>query len=306
LDGIDDILRLVAVLALLAGFAVAAYLDWTTREVTDLLWQLLSVAGAVIGAILLLPDGAMAVGLWIVLCAFVFEHLLPWDVPVERLSESLPTVIEILAYIVVSVLFVFVALVDGVGPSGLPVEVLAAFVTVLFARGLFEAGLLYGGADAKAMIAAAILLPILSSAVISLPSGTGAVLSVYPFALTMLMNAALVAVVIPIAIAFWNLRRGEFNFARGFTGYTIPVAELPNRFVWLKDPTFRRPTEEFPEAETSEDDRKIRDRQRTELEAQGIARVWVTPQVPFLVLFFAGALLAVLAGNLLVDLFVLL
>jgi preflagellin peptidase FlaK len=300
--GFDVVLQIVAVLVLLGGFAVAAYLDWTTREVTDLLWQAMSVVGAVVGGLAIASDGALAVVLWVVVVAFVFEHLLPWDVLVERSGEWLPAVIELSAYAAVAVVLAWAGLAYGVGPSGLPAEVLAVFITVVFARGLFEAGLLYGGADAKAMIAAGILVPILSAALVPLPSTTGAILSIYPFSLTMLMNAALVAIVVPVGIAVRNVQRGEFTLGRGFTGYTIPVRELPERFVWLKDPTFHQPEEGFEEAETSEDDRRIRERQRSELEAQGIERVWVTPQIPFLVLFFAGSLLAVVAGNILIDL----
>jgi preflagellin peptidase FlaK len=295
-------LQLVAVLVLLAGYAVAAVMDWRTREVTDLLWQGMAAAGAVLGAVAIYPDGTLALGLWLVLVAFVFEHLLPWDAALERWNESLPGLIEIAVYVVVAAGFAYVAFVDGVGPSGLPAQVLAAFVTVVFARGLFEVGLLYGGADAKGMIAAGILVPILSSALVPLPSAATTILSIYPFALTMLMNAALAAIAIPVGIAVRNLRAGEFTLSKGFTGYTIPVRELPKRFVWLKDPTFQRLGDDAEEAETSDDDQRIRERQAAELQAQGVERVWVTPQIPFLVLFLAGAVLAVLVGNVLIDL----
>lgn len=300
--GLDDTLRLAAIAALLGGFGIAGYLDWRTREVSDVLWQAMSAVGAVLGLVLLVPDGLVATLLWLVVSAFVFEHLLPWDVPLERVSESLPALIEIVAYVAVGVLLAVVGLTMGLGATALPPEVLAVFLTVVFARGLFEAGLLYGGADAKAMIAAGILVPILSTAVVSLPSASQAILSIYPFSLTMLMNAALVAVGIPLAIGVRNVRRGEFSLPRGFTGYTIAVADLPDRFVWLKDPTFASSTEKLLEAETSEDDRKIRVRQKAELEAKGVVRVWVTPQIPFLVLFLIGAVLAIVAGNLLIDL----
>jgi prepilin signal peptidase PulO-like enzyme (type II secretory pathway) len=55
-------------------------------------------------------------------------------------------------------------------------------------------------------------------------------------------------------------------------------------------------------AETSEDDRRERVKAAQELEASGVTRVWVTPQIPFLVLMAAGAVVALLAGNLVLDL----
>ena len=169
-----------------------------TREVSDLLWQGMSVAGAILGGLAIASDGTLALWLWVVVVAFVFEHLLPWDVLVERRADWLPAVIEIAAYVAVGALLTYAGLEYGLGASGLPIEVLAVFVTVVFARGLFEAGLLYGGADAKAMIAAGILIPVLSTAWLPLPSTASTILSIYPFPLTMLMNAALAAVVVPV------------------------------------------------------------------------------------------------------------
>jgi preflagellin peptidase FlaK len=105
---------------------------------------------------------------------------------------------------------------------------------------------------------------------------------------------------IPVGIGIRNALRGEFEFPRGFSGYTISVRELPDRFVWLKDPMSAEARETEP-VETSDDDRRERIRAARELEATGVERVWVTPQIPFLVLMAAGAVAALLAGNLILD-----
>ncbi len=55
--------------------------------------------------------------------------------------------------------------------------------------------------------------------------------------------------------------------------------------------------------ETAEEDRLERVRAAQELEAKGVERVWVTPQIPFLVLMAVGAVAALLAGNLVLDIF---
>lgn len=292
----------VRVGALLVGFGIAAFFDLRVREVSDTLWQALAVVGILVGVLEALPSGAFEVVLWSVVALFAAQHLVPWDEVVERHSAILPGILEAVLYIAVGTLVVLVGVTDGVGPTGLPVPVIGLFATVLLARGLFEARVLYGGADAKALMVAGLLLPATSQTLLALPASASAILRVYPFPLTLLMNAALAAVVVPIAIALRNLSSGDFEFPRGFVGYRIPVGQLDRRFVWLKEPTVDALKEEEEAVETSEDDRRLREHQKAELLRRGIRKVWVTPQLPFLVLLAAGAALALLAGNLVFDL----
>jgi prepilin signal peptidase PulO-like enzyme (type II secretory pathway) len=296
-------LLLVAGAALIGVvFAIASVLDVRVREAPDLLWQVVAGGGVLLGILALAPDGPLALGLWVLVGAFALEHLLPWDDLLGDGGDALANGIEIAVYVGVGAALAWAGLTHGVGAAGLPVPVVAAFLSVLIGRGLFEAGLLYGGADAKAFLAAGIALPLQGAALVALPAGAAVALSVFPFPITMLMNAALLSLFVPIALGVHNLRRGEFSWGRGFTSYTLPVAQLPERFVWIKDPAL--PARE--EAETSEEDLEQRRRARDELTARGIDRVWVSPQLPFLVFLFAGALLAFLAGNLLLDLLALL
>jgi prepilin signal peptidase PulO-like enzyme (type II secretory pathway) len=147
---------------------------------------------------------------------------------------------------------------------------------------------------------AGLLVPLFPSTILSLPATATQLLAVYPFSLDLLMDAALLAVAIPIALAIRNVRRGDFEFPRGFTSYRIAVDRLPESFVWLKDPLANSDVED---AETAEEDRAIREQQRDRLKAEGVTQVWVTPQLPFVILLWAGAVAALLAGNLLFDLF---
>lgn len=287
---------------LVATFLYAAFRDWKVREVDDVVWVPAALVGAALGfGALTLSSGAAVVS-WLLVSAFVVQHLVPWDVRLEKVSENLPGVVEIVLYAGVGLVLLGIGLLVGVGNSALPVIAIAAYLSVLFARALFEFGVLYGGADAKALMVAGLLLPVDATPLVHLPSAALGLLGYYPFPLTLLMDAALFAVAIPLLLAARNLGRGDFEFPKGFTSYRLPVAELPRRFVWLRDPTFHR-GEESDEAETSEEDQRIRERQARELTADGVRVVWVTPQVPFVVLLAAGAVAGVVAGNLLFDLF---
>jgi archaeal preflagellin peptidase FlaK len=297
----STVLFAARVVVLLGGLGFAAFQDWKIREVGDGVWQVMGVVGALTGFVEFWGH-PLALALWALVSGWALEHLFAWDAPFERYSERLPGAIELTVYIVVLLTVIAAAVVYGVGITAVPIEVIAVAGAILLARALFEVGVLYGGADAKALMIAGLLLPIDPTPLWS-PATAVALLGYYPFALTLLIDAALFAIVVPIAIAVRNLRAHEFTFPRGFTGYTIPVAELPERYVWVKDPTFDGiGSEEDPEPETTEEDRALRQRQANELAKQGVERIWVTPQLPFILWILAGTIAALVAGNLIFDL----
>lgn len=286
-----------ATVVLLVGFAVAAVTDWRTREIDDRLWLVVAVLGGALQAVVLSPGGWIPVAVWLVVAVFATQHFLPWDELLFGDNAGLAGIVELVGYVAVGVGLVLSGLRWGVGPNGVPYAAAAVYVSVLIARGLFESGLLYGGADAKALMAAAVAVPIDAAPWLVAPGGASGILSAYPFAVTVLMNGALVAVVVPIYLIARNASRGHWNGLRSFTGYPLDVEELPRRFVWVADPTFRR-----DDSETSEDDQHERERIRDELRAKGIRTIWVTPQIPFVVLLAVGAVLGAVVGNVLVDL----
>jgi len=287
---------------LVGGFAYAAAADFKEREVTDLLWQILGVAGFLLGFVTVGPGGLIPVVLWAVVGLFVIQHLFAWDTRLGPSGERYADLIEIVAYVGVVALVVIALARVGLGPQGVPVSVAAVLVTVLFARGLFEAGILFGGADAKALMIAGILVPMFPNPVISQPASIAPITAILPFSVNLLMNAALFSVIIPIAIAIRNARTHEFHGISGFVGYSIPVVELPRKFVWVRDPMFGDAREQEAAIETSDDDRRRREEIARDLTSRGVKRVWVTPQIPFLVVMFFGAIGAFLAGNVLFDL----
>ena len=294
---------LVAGAALLVGgFAYAAVSDLREREVTDRLWQVLGVAGFALGFVTVVPGGVVPSVLWAVVGLFVIQHLFAWDTRLGPSGERYADIIELVVYVAVIALVLVALARVGLAPQGTPVSVVAVLVTVLFARGLFEAGILFGGADAKALMIAGILVPMLPNPLIPQPSSVAPVAAILPFAINVLMNSALFSVVIPIAVAVRNVRAHEFRGLSGFIGYSIPVEELPRRFVWVRDPTFGDTRQEEQEIETSEDDRRRREEIARDLSSKGVTRIWVTPQIPFLVVMAFGVVGALLAGNVLFDL----
>ena len=293
-------LLLFRAVVLVSGLVLASYQDLKDREVSDGVWQALGLVGAAVGVVALWGN-PLAVALWVLVSLWALEHLFAWDTPLERISERLPGWIEVAVYVGVFAAIIVCAVEFGVGGSGVPIAIIGVAGAILLARGLFEVGVLYGGADAKALMIAGLLIPI-DAAPLWSPPVASALLAYYPYAITVLIDAALFAIVVPIAIAVRNVSTHEFEFPRGFTGYTIPVDELPRRYVWIKDPMFSGNSDEDPEPQTTEEDRALRQRQAEELTKKGVTRVWVTPQLPFILWILAGTVAALVAGNLLFDL----
>lgn len=286
-------------IALLLGLGYAAWEDWRRREVSDRVWQVLGVAGAFLGAIALGTGQWLPLVMWLLAAAFVLEHVIPWDRPLERWSPNAPFVVEAIIYVAVLGTVAYAAWAHGVGPTAVPIVVVAVVITVLLARALFEMGVLYGGADAKAVMIAGLVVPLFAVPLVPVPANASAILGFYPFSLNLLMDAAILAIAVPIALAIRNLRQGTFRFPGGFTSYPLPVARLASEFVWVRDPAV---PPEIEDVETSEEDVALRKRQQVELAARGITTVTVTPQLPFIVLLAVGGLAALLIGNIVFDL----
>ncbi|MFZ0699194.1 MAG: hypothetical protein WAN74_03265 [Thermoplasmata archaeon] len=295
----------VQILTLVMGLALAAGWDARSREVPDRLWQIVGLLGAAIGAALLANGGAGPVLLWLLVAGFALQHLFPWDERWDGGSSRLPAIVEVVLYLGIGVVLFAAGWAYGFGADAVPIAAVAVYATVLLTRGLFEARVLYGGADAKAVITVAVLLPLWSVPLLGQTSTLRALLQVTPFALTALVDAAVLVLAVPIWLAIRNARRAEFSFPKGFLGTSIGTDELPARFVWLSEPKLDGSAPRT-ELDTAVEDRERRVEQATELRARGIARVWVTPQIPLVLFFALGAGLALLLGNVLLDLVALL
>lgn len=289
----------VAVIALLLGLVYAAVSDVRRREVSDRLWAGLGGIGLVVGTIVVAPGGWVPGLLWVLVAVLTLEHLVGWDLWLGPRWEAHADQIELAAYAGTVIVVAAAGIRCGVGPSGLPWAVIALLAMVLFARALFEFQVLYGAADAKALMIAALLVPVFPVPLVYAPSVATPALSYLPFAISLLTNTALFSIAVPIVLAVRNVRRGEFSVPEGFMGYSLTVRDLPSSYVWVKDPAAPGARDD---AETTDDDDRLRAQLARDLEAKGVERVWVTPQIPLVAVMALGAVSAILAGNLLLDL----
>ncbi len=297
-----DLLRLVAGAAFLGAAAVS---DWRTRIVKDPLWIAMGTLGLALFALdLWFRSVDPVIGLVLVPTAvLMYDPLIGqefrtddgWRFPLSSIA-AYSLAIGATAY----------AMWDLQGDAtawGTFLGYLTVPVMMLVFRAMYEAHILKGGADAKAMIVIAAFVPqypeLPSLPLLGLNPGLQRALDVlFPFSLLVLLNAALLFAAVPLAFLAYNATRGHVEFPMAFLGYRVPLERVP-RYVWFMD--------QFVEGEhvLVYFPKKRQDRTAIvkALRAAGLKEAWVTPQLPFMIPLALGYVLAFVVGNPLMALF---
>jgi archaeal preflagellin peptidase FlaK len=158
----------------------------------------------------------------------------------------------------------------------------------------FQMRLLFGGADAKALMALAILVPIQPTLLSEqLPIWK----SFMPGSWIIFANATILFLLIPISLLIYNIGKHRLKFPHSLLGYVITVEKAKQKFVW--------PLEKIKDGK-----RKLMympknfniDEELAEFEKQGVTEIWVTPKIPFMIPLLIGFLVSFLVGDLLLQL----
>jgi len=161
----------------------------------------------------------------------------------------------------------------------------------IFSYLLYRVGA-YGGADAKALMALSIFLPIYPS-IDGFPilSGNSGI-----FTFSVFSNSVLLTGILPIAFFLYNLvRSGVYalkTIPRSFIGYQVRPDRIPFHAKLLEYP-------EKGELRKSLRGVKPESRMVEELKRLGLEKIWITPGIPFLVPITAGFYTAIVIGDML-------
>jgi preflagellin peptidase FlaK len=155
----------------------------------------------------------------------------------------------------------------------------------------FQMRLLFGGADAKALMALAILVPI-QPVMEPLPLWR----SFMPGSWIIFANAVILFLLIPLSLLVYNIAKRNLKFPNCLLGYVMRVEDAKQRFVW--------PLEKIKDGK-----RKLMympknfdvDEELKEFEKLGITEIWVTPKIPFMIPLLAGFLASFLLGDILLQ-----
>ncbi len=274
--------------------SVAALMDIRTRRVTDKLW--IAMAGA---AVSILSYQLIAEGVgWRYYLIFVPIAVLLseafCELP-ELHSESGMNLLTT-AWFVLPVITIAYQI-STIGHDIFFWSLLAIPIMMVIVFILYYFAILYGGADAKAVLVLAILVPFyphingITRSGLS-PQQVPLMQILFPFTFIILLNASLIML---FALPFYlmiNLKNKDMGFPQMLFGYKMNVDDVPHSFVWPMeryDESGERSIKLFPR-DDSED-------VLTTLRNRGIKRVWVTPKIPFIVPICIGFVVSFLIGN---------
>jgi archaeal preflagellin peptidase FlaK len=275
----------------LAIACFASISDWRKREVSDLHWAVMGIAGLILLAFQIIQDNVDLTYLLFLLpmAWFFFDMLVERRGMFEDGINPLPIALYLGSFAIIAYLLsMFWS--EGYMWQLLVIPIL--FVLFFF---LYQFNIIKGGADAKALIALALLIPRypLLGPFPLIPVSVTASQYVMPFALLVLFNAALLTLTVPVVLFFHNLYRRDFRFPTMFFGYMMDLPRAKEKFVWpmeyikdgqLKMSVFVRPDEAIED-------------QINQLEAAGMKRIWVTPKIPFLIPITASLVFSTIVGN---------
>lgn len=153
----------------------------------------------------------------------------------------------------------------------------------------FQLRLIFGGADAKAIMALAILVPFE-------PSFYGHPLfhSPMPFSWVVFSNSIVIFLFVPLSLFMYNLIKHDIRFPHCFLGYRMSLKKAEEKFVWPLErivdghTRFSYVPHSFEADDVYESFKKL-----------GIKHIWVTPKVPFMIPLLFGFICSFLIGDLL-------
>ena len=254
----------------------AAYSDMRTREISDIYWKFIGLVGIAGCALAAFIQGELGIAVVTVLAAQVlFLYSVLCDTRVDG--------------ILLEMLSVSLAVIAPVLDGGCLTYSIAVFFCVGF-HVMYSIGVLRGGADAKALMAISIALPVYPDIGFGTFAGNGFLESLMIPSFSVLFLASILSVV--GCALYCTVRNHGMTMPGFYCGYMMPVADVCNSFVW--------PAENIIDGKrcrcTVPDDGnevEICDKFRS----LGLSEIYVTPMVPFVVPIAFSLIFIVLFGS---------
>jgi preflagellin peptidase FlaK len=232
----------------------------------------------------MMVDAAILDGIRFITGTVLLAYASYTDIKTRRAANILWVVMAI-----VGIILLIIQYLDGGFPNIWYLVFVPIMIVLMYA--FFQMRLLFGGADAKALMALAILVPILPR-IGNIPLWN----SFLPGSWSIFANATILFLFIPVSLLIYNISKKNLRFPHCLLGYVISVEKAKQKFVW--------PLERIKEGK-----RKLMympknfdvDEELAEFEKLGITEIWVTPKIPFMIPLLAGFLVTFFLGDILLQ-----
>jgi len=241
----------------------ASVQDIKRREVSDIHWLILGIAGVVImmaGMSGHVTAGRIMIAAGTAMIVFDLLYGREWTARLDMMF-----------YALMSMMFA-VPLIFSHGDPFVTNAAVIPLCYLIFAA-MFYTGVIKGGADVKCLITVAIIFPmypeIYGYPLIAVPDHV--VSAVISFPLAVLFHASLISMSAIVFVIARNLIRGDTELPNMLTGYRMNAADADKAHVWYMK----------------------------ERSADACGKIWVTPKIPFIVPITAAVLFVTTVGNIL-------
>lgn len=275
-----DIVTVQAVFAMIILF-VACYFDVRYREVPNIFWWVMGLAGIATTAYRIFETGFD----WRYVLFVAGTLLIFYDI---LINENEKPIVRIIIFAAIGICFIVPMVTEFDYASKLYLMTLVSYVFVYV---LYVLKILKGGADAKCLITVGMLVQ-------TCPSGWGlpliSVPTQYQFAFPFPFMLLLFAAAITMLYLFWIILRKVIRKKDSvklitLSCYTMSIEEARKSHVWAKQDV---KDGMIVNVNYIPDD-AVYDR----LEKAGAKEVWVTPIIPFLVPMFLAFVFLFVVGN---------
>ncbi len=294
-----DIMRVVFGMAFLC---IASYTDLKTRRVRNEVWMLMGLTGGVFLLLQLFLDKKswefylIFIPVAILFSSMFIEHEPLYDGGKKTFNFKFFGLYLIGILVIAYQIF-------ALSEHTYFYKLLVIPILIVFFFVLYQLRILHGGADAKAMMAIAILVPFypyfFSFPLLQLsPERVASAMELFfPFAFLVLMNSVIFIVWVFLAFLIYNSAKGDLGFPEMLLGYKMDIRDVEKKFVWPMERVVKgeRVMVFFPKRNDEESLEKLK--------KLGVKRIWVTPKIPFILFLTVGFILSAFIGNIFVVIF---
>ena len=153
----------------------------------------------------------------------------------------------------------------------------------------FQLRLIFGGADAKAIMAIAILVPFQPFF-----HGFPLFFSPMPFSWVIFSNSIVIFLFVPLSLFVYNLVKRDIRFPHCFLGYRMSLKKAEENFVWPLERIVdgHKKFSYVPHSFESDDVYQG-------FKDAGFKHIWVTPKIPFMIPLLVGFICSFILGDIL-------
>ena len=189
-------------------------------------------------------------------------------------------------------------------------EVMTALAMVVLFEFAWRMRLLHGGADAKAMMWVAMLIPSWYTLEPIWEFSSDGIRS--PPVISLFIWGGLSFLILPFILLAINIKRGDMkgmkDLRMAWHSIRMPLAEIPHKHVWLLDKVVQSPDGSTTVSSSTRPPRRTPDEEQLsqqieELEEQGRDSAWVSLKFPLITMLFPALVPLILFGDPLVLLF---